>query len=102
MKKLLLLAPLLLAQPANADFGKKFYEERGHAILDIFHAASDAHESGNFDLMCIEYNAGAAEIDFFLPSLQKYFPQSPWVGLRKAAEFYFTDYGCEARGFGII
>ena len=97
MKKLLLLAPLLLAQPANADFGKEFYEKRGHVILDHLKAAREARESRKYDWMCIQYYEAAHQIDAILPSLQKYFPDSPWVGLRWAAQDTFTEYGCEAR-----
>ena len=100
MRKLLLLLPLLLAQPANADFGKEFYEERSNVILDSFVTANDALKSGDINLMCLEYHSGAMGIAAYLPSLQKYFPKAPWVGLRKIARDRFTQYGCSARGFG--
>ena len=102
MKRILLLLPLLLAQPAYADFGQEFYAKRSTVILNSFEIANDAFSSGDINLMCLEYHSGAMGIAAYLPSLQKYFPKAPWVGLRKIARGRFAEYGCEARGFGSL
>ena len=98
MKRLLLLLPFVLAQPASADFGKQFYRERIDAVNSMVKVALRAKEAGNIDQLCLEIGSAAGVLGVFMTGMNKHFPSTDWFAYRQKLRGIHQKYECAKRG----
>ena len=101
MKRLFLLLPLLLAQPADADFGRQFYAERIDAISRMITIANRAAKSGDTRQYCLEVSTAGGVMSTFISGLIKYFPETDWFEEKQKLRRTYREVGCHTSyGFG--
>ena len=98
MKRLFLLLPLLLAQPATADMGKQFYRERIDAVNSMVRVALRAKEAGDIDQLCLEIGSAGRVLGVFMTGMNKHFPGTDWFAYRQKLRGIHKKYGCVERG----
>ena len=98
MKRLLLLLPLVLAQPAAADFGKQFYRERIDDANSMVRVALRAKEAGDIDQLCLEIGTAGRVIGTYLTGMNKYFPGTDWFAYKQKLRGIHEKYECVKRG----
>ena len=98
MKRLLLLLPLVLAQPAAADMGKQFYRERINDANSMVRVALRAKEAGDIDQLCLEIGTAGRVIGTYLTGMNKYFPGTDWFAYKQKLRGIHKKYGCVERG----